>query len=211
MLTVYLARHGLTTMSSNNLYCGWSDPELTEDGRQMAIALGDVYSTLSWTAIYASPFRRTMATATPLAKRAKLSVHAEPGFREISYGEWEGRTFEEAAKRWPAEYRKWRDDPGRHHPPGGESAEMVATRAIAALDAICAEHADGNVMVVSHKATIRIVLCSLLGIDIGLFRSRLDAPISSVSAVEFRPEGPMVRLIGDISHLPEKLRALTRI
>ena len=61
---------------------------------------------------------------------------------------------------------------------------------------------------VSHKATIRIILCSLLGIDVGRFRYRLVCPVGSVSNVEFTPDGPMLKALADRSHLTEGLRSL---
>jgi broad specificity phosphatase PhoE len=61
---------------------------------------------------------------------------------------------------------------------------------------------------VSHKATIRIILCSLRGIDVGRFRYRLVCPVASVSIVEFTLDGPMLKALADRSHLTEGLRSL---
>ena len=58
----------------------------------------------------------------------------------------------------------------------------------------------GNILLVSNKATIRIILRSLLGID-GLFRYRLACPVGSVSMVEFTSSGPMLKALADRSHL----------
>jgi probable phosphoglycerate mutase len=71
------------------------------------------------------------------------------------------------------------------------------------------EHYDnGNVLIVSHKATIRIMLCALLGIDVGRFRYRLVCPVGSVSIVEFTTEGPLLRALADRSHFSEELKTL---
>jgi probable phosphoglycerate mutase len=76
------------------------------------------------------------------------------------------------------------------------------------IDRIKQRFSDGNVLVVSHKATIRIMLCELLGIDVGRFRYRLGCPVSSVSVVEFTKDGPLLHSLGDRSHLNERLRSL---
>jgi probable phosphoglycerate mutase len=68
---------------------------------------------------------------------------------------------------------------------------------------------EGNVLVVSHKATIRIMLCSLLGIDVGRFRDRISMPVASVSIVEMASHGPLLHVMGDRSHLRESLRSQT--
>ena len=69
-------------------------------------------------------------------------------------------------------------------------------------------YSSGNVLIVSHKATIRIMLCSLLGIDVGRFRFRLGCPVGSVSIVEFSSHGPLLKALADRIHLDERLRNL---
>ena len=64
----------------------------------------------------------------------------------------------------------------------------------------------GNVLVVSHKATIRIILCSLLGIDLGRYRDRIEMPVASLSVIKFGQYGPMLQRLGDRYHLPQALR-----
>jgi probable phosphoglycerate mutase len=66
---------------------------------------------------------------------------------------------------------------------------------------------EGNVLVVSHKTTIRLMLCSLLGIDSGRYRDRINMPVASVSLVRFDKYGPMLLKHGDRTHLPEELES----
>jgi broad specificity phosphatase PhoE len=66
--------------------------------------------------------------------------------------------------------------------------------------------ATGNVLVVSHKATTRIMLCFLIGIDVGRFRDRISMPVSSISIVEMAAHGPLLHMIGDRAYLREHLR-----
>jgi len=67
---------------------------------------------------------------------------------------------------------------------------------------------DGNGLLVSHKATIRIILCNLPGIDVGRFPYRLVCPVGSVSILEFTVNGPLLQALADRSHLPEGFRSL---
>lgn len=208
MLKIYFVRHGQTSFSRDNLFCGASNPQLTPDGRQMAEAIADHYANTKWAAIYASPMKRAIATATPLAKRVGLKIRTEKGLKEISYGKWEGHIVEDVQKNWHEDYIKWLADPGWNAPTAGETANQICTRAMHVVDKIKRRHRDGNVMVVSHKATIRIVLCSFLGVDVGRFRYRLGAAVSSVSIVEFGHHGPLIKVLGDTRHLPDRLRNL---
>ena len=74
------------------------------------------------------------------------------------------------------------------------------------LDEIQREHASGEVLIVSHKATIRVLLCALLGIDLGGYRDRVGVPVASLSVVEFHAHGPRLTRLGDRSHLRPSLR-----
>jgi probable phosphoglycerate mutase len=59
---------------------------------------------------------------------------------------------------------------------------------------------------VSHKGTIRVVVCMLLGIELSRFRSHLGMPASAVTIVEFRKDGPFLVAHGDTAHVPPHLR-----
>lgn len=207
MLTLYLVRHGQTAWSREYRFCGsGSDVPLAPEGEQMAEALADFYAATPWEAIYASSLRRARDTAMPLSHRTGLEVRIEDGLREIAYGAWEGKIDAEIRAESAATLERWLADPGRFAPPGGETATAIAGRAMAVVEAIRSRHPSGNVFAVSHKGTIRILVCALLGLDPSLFRARMGLPASAVTIVEFRPEGPLLRAMGDTSHVPAHLR-----
>lgn len=207
-LTLYLVRHGQTECARESRFCGSGlDVPLVPVGHEMAEALASHYGDLRWEAVYASPALRARRTAEPLARRAGCPVLVEDGLREIAYGAWEGLLESDVRARHPDAFASWVHDPGRNAPPGGESGEQIAVRARAAVDAIRARHASGNVLAVSHKATIRVLVCSLLGIDLGLYRARIGQPVAAVTIFEFRPGGPLMRAMGDTSHVPPHLRS----
>lgn len=214
-LTLYFMRHGETTFSAKGVYCGALDPELTPDGKEMAELFAQAYAHTAWTGIFASPMSRTLATARPLAQRVGLPIETRDGLKEISYGQWEGLSPEEVSLQDHDAYIRWLSDPGWNPPTGGERAVDIANRSAAVIREIEQRYGstDGlepgfahQILVVSHKATIRIMLCDLLGIDVGRFRDRIAMPVGSVSIVEFLARGPMLKALADRSHLPEALR-----
>ena len=208
-LTLHFLRHGQTALSRDDVFCGSGlDPELTPEGLQMAQAFASFYSSKSWRAIYSSSLRRAIDTARPLCDNLKISLEQRADLNEIGYGKWEGQTREAVARDYHDDYVSWLADPAWHAPTGGEQAIAVATRSLRVIDEIKQGCAGGDVLIVSHKATIRIMICSLLGIDVGRFRYRLGCPVSSVSVVEFSLEGPLLHSLADRSHLNESLRAL---
>jgi len=208
-LTVYLLRHGQTTLSRADNFCGSGlNPELTDEGLQMAQAFAEVYKATSWSAIYSSSLRRTLETARPICDQVEMEPEVRDALQEIAYGEWEGLSKETVAEKFHDDYEAWLANPALHAPTGGELAVTVAERARQVIEEIRQRHSEGNVLVVSHKATIRIVLCSLLGIEVANFRYRLSCPVGSVSKVEFTSNGPMLLSLADRSHLDERLKLL---
>lgn len=209
-LKLYLLRHGQTPFSRDNVFCGAGlDPELTPEGSAMAEAFAAAYQHLSWSAIFASPLRRAIATAQPICDATGVKMELQAGLKEIQYGKWEGKSAATVSREFHDDHIRWSADPAWNAPTGGEPAVAIAHRALAVIEEINRRFAGGgNVLIVSHKATIRIILCSLLGIDVGRFRFRLGCPVGSVSVVEFTPEGPLLHALADRAHLSEKLRGL---
>lgn len=208
MLELLLIRHGQTDYSRENRFCGSIDPPLNATGLQMAEAFGVAYASFPWTAIYASPRLRTQQTAEALARRAGVPIVTEPGLAEIAYGEWEGLRHEEVQAKWPEAYTYWSADVASRGTPGGETAFAVAARAAPLLEQIRSRHTDGRVLLVSHKATIRILVCALLGIDVRLFRDRLSQGVASVTKFELKKSGAQLIQLGDVAHLPHELRGI---
>ena len=135
-----------------------------------------------------------------------LQIRAE--VNEIAYGKWEGLTKSKVDQQYHDDYIRWLADPAWHAPTGGELAVAIARRGMQVIEEIKADFNDGNVLIVSHKATIRIMLCALLGIDVGRFRYRLICPVVSVSIVEFTSEGPLLHALADRSHLGKDMQNL---
>ncbi len=205
-LNIYFLRHGETTASKTGGFSGTEDPDLTPEGYEMAKDFGAAYKDFSWEAIFCSPLRRTVATAQPLSDAVKLKLNLRKELKEIAYGRWEGMTPEEVNRAFHDEYVRWQADPGWNSPTRGERGVDVARRSSVILEEIEQSHPSGNVLVVSHKATIRIMLCSLLGIDVGRYRDRISMPVVSISVVEMTEQGPLLKVLGDRSHLREELR-----
>lgn len=208
-LRLFLLRHGQTAMSRANVFCGRGlDPALTDEGVAMAHAFAAAYADDQWTAVYSSPLTRAVTTAAPLAAARQLTIERRDELAEIDYGEWDGLTADAVAQRWHDEHERWSADPAWNPPTGGETAIALSQRITNVVEEITGAHMDGNVLVVSHKASIRVLLCALLGVDVGRFRYRFGCPVGSVSIIEFGSHGPLAAAIADRSHLDARLRHL---
>jgi len=156
---------------------------------------------LELAAVYASPMQRTIATATFVATPHQLPVTTEAGLREIDHGRWEQLTRREVEQRFPEEYANWEADPFTFAPEGGESGVSVIARALPVLRRIVVANTDRTVAVISHKATIRLMLCTLLGIDARGYRDRLDQSPACLNALDFKdPVRARLVVYNDTSH-----------
>lgn len=204
---VFLIRHGATTLSAEDRFAGATNVELSDAGRGQTRSLGVRLAVEEVAAVYSSPLRRTMETAQYIAAPHDLPVEARDGLREIDHGRWEQLTRAEVEAQFPDEYASWEQDPFTFAPKDGESGASVMSRALPVLREIVLEHEGRSVAVVSHKATIRLMLCGLLGIDARGYRDRLDQSPACVNVVDFRdPVRARLTLYNDTSHYADHPR-----
>lgn len=198
---IFLIRHGATVLSAEDRFAGSVDVPLSEEGCEQARRLGMRLSTEKVAAVYASSMGRTIQTATFLAEPHGLQVQPREGLREISHGHWEQMTRREVDERYPDESAAWEADPYTFAPVGGESGLAVTARALPALLEIVRTHQGQNVIVVSHKATIRLLLSSLLGFDPRRYRDNLDQNPAALNIVDFKDSiRARLTLFNDTSH-----------
>jgi len=199
-----MVRHGATVLSAEDRFAGVTDVELSDEGRQQARRLAERLSREKISGVYASPLGRTVETARILAAPHNLQVQTCDGFREISHGHWEGMRRHEVEKKFPEEMAEWEKDPYTFAPAGGESGLAVTARALPGLITLVREHPGENILVVSHKATIRLLLSSLLGFDPRRYRDNLDQKPAALNIVDFRdPTRARLTLFNDTSHYDE--------
>ena len=201
---LYLVRHGATESTEEDRFSGAMNVHLSEVGRDQVGQLARRLANDDIAAIYCSPLDRTMETAAILAKPHRLTPIPNDDLRETSHGHWEGLSRKEVEARFHDEYIAWETDPFTFAPANGESGISVLARALPVIRQIVTSHRDKNIIVVSHKATIRLVLSSLLGFDERGYRDRLDQAPASLDILDFKDEvHARLMLFNDISHYAE--------
>jgi probable phosphoglycerate mutase len=198
---VFLVRHGATQLSAEDSFAGVVDVLLSDEGREQARKLGRRLAPESIAAVYASPMKRTVETATLVSEPHGLPITKVDELREISHGHWEGQKRKDVERLYGDEYARWEADPYSFAPEGGETGLSVTARALPRLLAIVAAHPAQTVLVVSHKATIRLLLSSLLGFDPRTYRDRLDQSPACLNVLDFKdPSKARLTLFNDVSH-----------
>jgi probable phosphoglycerate mutase len=198
---VLLVRHGGTVFSAADRFAGSSNVDLSNDGRAQAAKLGVRLAPATIDAVYASPMRRTIDTARLIIGSRKLDIQQMDGLREVDHGQWEGQVHKDVEKKFADEYKAWDADPFVEAPPGGETGLQVLQRALPALRQIVIDNPGRTVLVACHKATNRILLCSLLGMDMRSYRDAIAQDLACLNVLEFTaPWKAQAVLINDISH-----------
>ena len=204
---LYLARHGATQLTAENRFSGSVGVDLSDEGRRQASRLGERLAREGITALYSSPLGRALDTARLIAGQLGREGGVVPevltrdGLREISHGHWEGMARNEVETRYAEEYAAWEEDPFTFAPEEGESGVAVLARVLPVVREIVTAHPGERVLVVSHKATIRLLLCSLLGIDARGYRDRLDQAPACLNVLDFLdPVRARLMLFNDTSH-----------
>lgn len=198
---IYLIRHGETQLSAEDRFSGGTDVELSDTGRWQATCLGRRLADDGISAFYCSPMKRTIETATIISASYGMIPDTREGLREIHHGHWETMDRRDVQTQFPEEYAAWQEDPFTFAPEGGESGVMVMARVLPAIREIVVNHAGQRVAVVSHKATIRLILSSLLGFDARGYRDRLDQSPACLNILDFRDAvRARLMLFNDVSH-----------
>lgn len=202
---LYLIRHGATQLTTEDRFSGAANVYLSEEGRAQAERLAHRLADDHIAAVYTSPLDRTMETAEILARPHRLPPTPREALREISHGHWEGMTRRDVEAQYPDEYISWEADPFTFAPEGGESGISVLARALPVIREIVVTHRDKNIVVVSHKATIRLILSSLLGFDERGYRDRLDQAPACLNILDFRDAvHARLMLFNDVSHYADQ-------
>ncbi len=198
---VFMIRHGATELSLEDRFAGETDVNLSPEGRWQAERLAERLADTKISAIYCSPMRRTLETASIIASKCRLNPIPREELREINHGHWETMRRAEVEAQFPEEYAAWQEDPFTFAPIGGESGLSVMARALPVLRELVAAHDGEHIAIVSHKATIRLMISSLLGFDARGYRDRLDQSPACLNILDFKdPVRARLMLFNDVSH-----------
>jgi len=169
MLEIILVRHGETAFNAAETFRGRADVPLNDTGLKQAQLLGVHLSTEKINVVYSSPLQRAVKTAEAIAAPHKLKVKLVENLNDIDCGEWEGLTLKEVKERYDDIYQDWVDTPERVRLPGGEGLEDVRRRVFPFVKDAVTRARDGKIVLVSHRAVNRVLICALLGLDNSFF------------------------------------------
>ena len=201
MAKLVLARHGETVWNVEKVFRGRADVDLDEVGIKQAELLGKYLSNWELEAIYSSPVKRALDTANMIARYQEVAVRIAEGLTDIDFGEWQSRSEQEVKRLYPAILNEWYNNPERVKIPGGESLGDVRRRAVEVVTDVLSKH-QGNVLLVSHRVVIKVLICYLLGLDDSHFWN-ISQDVGGITIFNYEYGRFVLTRHNDTSHLRE--------
>ncbi len=188
--TVWLIRHAEPDASVQGRCYGSLDTSLSSAGREQAARLAERLTAEPFSAIYSSPRRRAIETAQAIGR----DIIMVPEFRELDFGDFEGRTYDDIAATHPDLYRQWMETPTEVNFPNGESFVQMQTRVLHSYRALLAQHGGETIGIVAHGGVARIILADALGLpNQNLFR--IAQRYAALNLIRYLGKFPSVELV----------------
>jgi len=175
MARLILIRHGQSE-AHPDVCLGQTDARLSAMGQGQIRLLRSNWRGLKPDFLMASDLSRASVSAEILGRGWHLPLAIDPRLREVSFGRWEGKTWDEIEATDAVNLKPWFADWVKRSPPGGESFEALHRRTHDWLKEIMAKHNERDLIaVVAHAGSIRSLLCHCLGIPLGFaFRVKVE-------------------------------------
>ena len=166
MAKLYLIRHGETDYNNALRFQGQTDIPLNEKGIEQAKKAADFFRDIPLQAIYTSTLIRAKTTAEIIAGVKGMDVQETDALREMSFGIWENMNSKDIQKKYAKEWKDFFASPARTTIPQGESMSDVQKRAYPTVQEILDRYPEGDVAFVAHGGIIRVLMCTMLGLDL---------------------------------------------
>ena len=166
MAKLYLIRHGETDYNNALRFQGQTDIPLNEKGIEQAKKAADFFRDIPLQAIYTSTLIRAKTTAEIIAGVKGMDVQETDALREMSFGIWENMNSKDIQKKYAKEWKDFFASPARTTIPQGESMSDVQKRAYPTVQEILDRYPEGDVAFVAHGGIIRVLICTMLGLDL---------------------------------------------
>lgn len=202
MTRIILTRHGQTLWNLEGRVQGSLDSPLTEKGLLQARSLASRLKNEGIIHIYSSDSHRAMGTAEEIRRELGLEkLLTDIALREFSFGEWEGRIWQEVRTANPDVFKIWDAEPHLVTAPGGENMEMVLKRAWDFLQSILKLHSGETVCLVTHGLTLKLLVTKALGFEVHEWAKSPWQHNTALNIFEVDGEQWIPKLVGDCQHL----------
>jgi alpha-ribazole phosphatase len=181
-MEIVLVRHGETEYNNKRVFHGWIDSDLNDKGIMQAQKAARLLEGESIDIIFSSPLKRAVTTAEIIARannNTPVSLASE--IKEISFGLFEGLTYQEICEKYGMEVKKWENEPLKYCFPGGEGVQAFYERIKGFLNGLSNKEYK-RVVLVTHEGCIRCILSHVTSSSTDVFW-KYSIKVGSISRV----------------------------
>ena len=201
-MRLFLTRHGETEWNRLGKTQGMQNTCLSDLGRVQAKKLGEYLEKKEQiTAIYCSDLLRARETAEIIGNQLQLNPISDPLLREVSFGSWEGLSTPEIEGKYPGQLARWRNELS-YSPKGGENLLSVCNRVNSFIEKLKNNYPGNgnNILVISHSATVKVLIFSLIGIPLNLI-TRFKIDQTGLSLISMDEGNNTILYLNNLNHL----------
>ena len=203
MTKIVLVRHGHVEGIHPPRFRGCEDLPLTKRGNVEARAVAQrIESEWRPEKVYTSPLSRCIATGGAIANARDIEAQSIEQLKDMNYGTWQMKSYEEMATAEPKLYATWFAAPHLMRFPGGDSLQELVSRSADALRLVLERHRDGTVVLVSHDSINRALLLQLADLPLSSYW-RLAQDPCCINEIDVDDGRILIRRINNTSHLDD--------
>ncbi|MEJ6950413.1 alpha-ribazole phosphatase [Natronospora cellulosivora (SeqCode)] len=196
-MRLLLLRHVETKANSDKKYIGHSTSEYTAKGQKDIAMILEFLAKEDFDKIYSSPLPRTVKLAELISKKYDRQLIVDETLKEMNFGIFEGKTYQELEKEYQNQWQKWTKDYLHYRIPEGESCMDVYQRVSLFIDNL-KSNKEEKLLIITHGGIIQTFITYLLDLEIN---DRWHFKISPAGMVDIEYKndfGVINRIINDI-------------
>ena len=162
MVKLILVRHALTVDNQKSRLSGHIDSYISEEGKEQIDKITNYLKDFDIDKIYTTTSSRTKDTVKKLSELKSIEIIEKESLKEISFGGFEGLTFDEIKDKYPKEFQDMIEKGYEYKYPNGESLIDSYNRVCIELDNIISNNDNRTILICSHGGTIRNIITYLI-------------------------------------------------
>lgn len=180
---------------------GHLDSPITQVGKMQAAKLRERLKEVQFDAVFSSSSLRAVTTAQMISESKQGCIQQLKELKEINMGLWEGQSITKIQKEWAQEFEHFFKQPHLYCPTGeGETYWELLDRTIPAMEGILSNYTGGNILIVTHRMTLKTMMNYYSGNKLDDMGNMPDIPPASLSQIIVKDSHPIIELYGDTSH-----------
>ncbi|NPA51945.1 MAG: histidine phosphatase family protein [Aquificae bacterium] len=199
MKKIFLCRHGQSEYNAKKIIQGHIDTDLTPQGIVQARLIGERLKTENIEKIFSSDLKRAYKTATIIGDILGLDVEIDKRIREMHFGNWEGKAYEQIYTYNLDHWQKWLKNPVACPLPSQEDIKEFEKRIKSFWEYVNSLQ-EKNILIVGHGGSIQGIICTASGLGMEHLWGMMHTN-TGLSLLEVKNQKTYIKYINEDFHL----------